>query len=77
MSSFNTVRNGTATWVLAIGLVAGLVCSFVVLLNWFSGAAFAHGSRGITVAVVSTLIIVGFTIDSEVRLTRRVIRNRQ
>lgn len=76
ISGFNAVRNRTSTWVLVLGLFAGIVCSFAIILNWFDGAAYNHGGKGLVTAVIYTALIVGFTIDSEVRLVRKVARKR-
>jgi hypothetical protein len=67
-------RRATSTWALWLGLMVGILCSFVVLLDWISGAAFHHGDKTLIEALVTSVIVIGFTIDSEVRLYGRIAR---
>jgi hypothetical protein len=67
-------RRSTSTWALWVGLIVGALCSMVVALDWISGAALHHGSRAFIETLISTIVILGFTIDSEIRLRSRMIR---
>jgi hypothetical protein len=67
-------RRSTSTWALWVGLIVGILCSFVVVLDWISGGAVHHGSKTLIEAVVTSIIVLGFTIDSEVRLYGRMSR---
>lgn len=67
-------RSATSTWVLWLGMIAGTIGSLVVILNWISGAALHNGIGGFIEALLSTIVILWFTIDSEIRLCRRLLR---
>ncbi len=67
-------RRSTSTWALWIGLIVGALCSMVLALDWISGAALHHGSKSFIETLISTIVILGFTIDSEVRLRSRMLR---
>lgn len=68
-------RKKTSRWALWLGVIVGSLGSLVVILDWISGAAVQHGTKGIVEAVIGTIIIIGFTIDSEIRLIQgRMVR---